>query len=164
MGASWKEKWDGVGWNVVRRQVSLVIVVLFVLFLLSLSGFGGWWYVTQGAFGIEGMVLLGIALTISLFALRHMMRSTYFRFDADKLLIEQRPQGRVTRFATRHIERFVVIDQAARAEGQAFSVYCMPVEVNPQRLDVDLDSAAEARYVMTRFNEMLAQVRNPTAS
>jgi eukaryotic-like serine/threonine-protein kinase len=152
----WTEKWDGTGWEAVRRPVSLVLVALVAVLALLLTGL----LISQRElFGVEGSVALGVGLFIACAALWRMVRSTRFRLDPKQLSIEHRPSGRSTSIETQFIDRFIVIEEGPRKESDVFFVHLLPFRGDAKRLDVDFDSDAEARRVTQRLNEVLAQVR-----
>jgi eukaryotic-like serine/threonine-protein kinase len=153
---TWSEKWDGTAWEIVRRPVSPVIVAVVALLAVLLAAL----LVSQRQlFGVEGSIGLGVGLFTACGALLLMVRSTRFRLDKKELLIEHRPSGRSTSIETQHINRFIVIEEGPRKQSDVFSVHLLPFNGDVKRIEVDFDSDAEARWVMQRLNEMLAQVR-----
>jgi len=159
LGTSWQETWDGAGWDVVLRPVSPTIVALFAALVLMLAGCMVW---QRQILGPEAMIGLGIGVLVSVIVIMRMVRSIAIRFDPKQLLIEHRPNGRSTAIVTRQIDKFIMIDEGPRKDPNLFSVYLLPVTGDSQRVDMDFSSDADARYVLQRFNEMLAQVRGRT--
>jgi serine/threonine-protein kinase len=151
MGTAWREDWDGTGWNVVYRPLSVLIPWLFAVFVLLVAGVILSQAGTDAIFG----VVAGVGLS-GLVVLR-MLRSTYFRVERAGVLLETRPIGPSKTYGAEQIQRFAVIDEGPARVPNLFSVHVVLRSGDVQRLDVAFGSDAEARFVANRLNEMMVE-------
>jgi hypothetical protein len=154
LGGMWRETWDGVAWNIVLRRFGLLVVLAF-LSLVVAAGF--WVYGQRELFGYNVTIGAGVGLLFALIVFLWMSRWTYIRLDSRHLRIEHRPNGRASTIAVPKVERFVVLDAG---RGQAVhNVHFLSKDGVTLRLDLDLHTEAEARFVGERLNDMLDNVR-----
>jgi hypothetical protein len=155
-GSAWQEQWDGRGFHVVLRRVSLPSIALVAFFLLGVCG---WAYTQQDIFGDMAMVGVGVGGVLGLVILSRMYRYTYIHFDPKELLVQQKPTGKSSAVSTFHIEKLILLDEGAPGRMRAgFYVAVVPLEGLSQPIDLELHTEAEARFVAERLTEMLHAV------